>query len=84
MPQCSVGDKSCCPTAALDRRHLCAICNKQLHGPCGAFNGDDSAIIFRNRCYTCPGPIEELTFLSPSPNVGVAAPLTQQFAIASA
>ncbi len=56
----------------------------QLHGPCGVFNGDDSAITFRNRCFSCPGPIKELSFLSLSPNVGGAATLTQQFAVASA
>jgi hypothetical protein len=84
MPQCSVGNKCSCPTAPLDGRHLCAICNKQLHGPCGVFNGDESAITFCNQCFSCPGPIEELTFLSPSPNVGGAVTLTEQFAIASA
>jgi hypothetical protein len=83
IPQCSVGDKCCCPTAPLDGRHLCAICNKQLHGPCGVFNGDDAAITFRNRCFSCPGPIEELTFSTPSPNIGGAATIMQQFAIIS-
>ena len=52
MPPCSVGNKCVCPTAPLDGRHLCAICKKDLHGPCGVFNGDDGAITNRNRCFS--------------------------------
>ena len=53
MPPCIEGDKCQCPTAELEKRHFCAICKEELHGPCGIFNGDDSAITYRNRCSYC-------------------------------
>ncbi len=53
MPQCAVGDKCICPNAPLEGRHFCAICKKQLHGPCGEFNGDESSITYRNCCFNC-------------------------------
>ena len=53
MPPCIKGDKCQCPTAELEKRHFCAICKEELHGPCGIFNGDDSAITYRNRCSYC-------------------------------
>ncbi len=44
MPPCIKGNKCQCTTAALEKRHFCAICKKELHGPCGVFNRDNSAI----------------------------------------
>jgi len=59
MPQCAVGDKCICPNAPLEGRHFCAICKKQLHGPCGVFNGDDSPIAYQNHCFNCPSATED-------------------------
>ena len=53
MPQCAAGDRCICPNTPLEERHFCAICKKQLHGPCGEYNGDESAITYRNRCFNC-------------------------------
>jgi hypothetical protein len=53
MPQCAVADKCICPNAPLEGRHFSSICKKQLYGPCGVFNGDDSSITYRNRCFNC-------------------------------
>jgi hypothetical protein len=56
MPPCIVGDKCLCLNAPLDGLHFCAICKKDLHRPyCGVFNGDDAAVTYRNRCFSCPG-----------------------------
>jgi hypothetical protein len=55
MPPCIVGDKCLYPNAPLDGRHFCVICKKDLHGPCSVFNGDDAAITYCNRCFSCPG-----------------------------
>jgi len=41
------------PYCTLEKRHFCAICKEELHGPCGIFNGDDSAITYPNRCSYC-------------------------------
>ena len=98
MPPCSVGNKCVCPTAPLDGRHLCAICKKDLHGPCGVFNGDDGAITYRNRCFSCTATdsaseSDESTSRQPTeaPAVGhqsIPAPAvaasTQQAAVVSA
>ena len=61
MPPCIVGDKCLCPNAPLDGRHYCAICKNHLHGPCGVFNGDDAAVTYRNRCFSCPSSTEAAT-----------------------
>jgi len=53
MPQCSAGDRCICKDAPLEGRHFCAICKKDLQGPCGEFNGVDSAITYRNHCFSC-------------------------------
>jgi hypothetical protein len=37
---------------------LCAICKNDLHEPCSEFNGDDAAITYHNRCFSCPGTTE--------------------------
>jgi len=81
MPQCCVGEKCLCPAAPLDGRHLCAICKEQLHGPCGIFNGDDSAITYRNRCFSCGDPNEGGTLSTPTMHCNI---ITHQSTIVSA
>jgi hypothetical protein len=39
-------------TAPLEEKY-CAICKKQLHGLCSAFNGDDGEITCWNHCFSC-------------------------------
>ncbi len=51
MPSCAANDKFLCSNAPLDGRHFCTIFKNQLHGPCGEFNGDDSAITYCNCCF---------------------------------
>jgi hypothetical protein len=53
MPWCAVGDRCICPNAPLQGRHFCAICKKELHGPCSEFYGDDSNITYHNHCFGC-------------------------------
>jgi len=85
MPQCAVGDKCICPDAPLQGRHFCAICKKQLHGPCGEFNGDEGNITYRNRCFNCcsdpVGATVTADISAPSANNQSA---TQQSAIVAA
>ena len=85
MPQCAVGDKCICPDAPLQGRHFCAICKKQLHGPCGEFNGDEGNITYCNRCFNCcsdpVGATVTADISAPSTNKQSA---TQQSAIVAA
>jgi len=83
MPQCCVGEKCLCLAAPLDGRHLCAICKEQLHRPCGILNGDDSAITYRNRCFSCRDPNEGGTLSPPTTHCNIVA-VTQQSNIVSA
>jgi len=59
LPLCIVGDRCLCPNVPLNGRHYCALCKKQLHGPCSVFNGDESAITYCNRCFSCPSATED-------------------------
>jgi len=54
MPICCAGDPCLFPNLPLEGRHCCAICKKDHHGVCGIFNGDDTALTYRNRCFLCP------------------------------
>jgi hypothetical protein len=83
MSQCCVSKKCLCPAASLDGRHLCAICKEQLHGPCGIFNGDDSAITYRNQCFSCHDPNEGGTLSTPTMHCNIVA-VSQQSTIVSA
>jgi len=56
MPRCAIAERCLFPELPLEGRHFCAICKEQLHGPCGVFNGDESNITYRNRCYKCGSP----------------------------
>jgi hypothetical protein len=81
MPPCIKGDKCQCPTAALEKRHFCAICKKELHGPCGVFNGDDSAITYCNRCSSCS--VDGSEAAASSATSANDAPFTQQSTLIS-
>ncbi len=56
-----MGDRCICPNTPLEERHFCAICKKQLHGPCSENNGDESAITYRNCCFNCSSATTILT-----------------------
>ncbi|MGH7955336.1 MAG: hypothetical protein ACREOZ_05190, partial [Gloeomargaritales cyanobacterium] len=55
----AAGKHCVCPQLALPiategtDRHACPDCKKPLHGICGVYSGDDSAVTYRNRCQTC-------------------------------
>jgi hypothetical protein len=82
-PQCAVGDKCICPNAPLEGRHFCAICKKALHGPCGVFNGDDSSITYRNRCFNCSSTTAVASSTS-NEQVGTTPSATQQSTLVTA
>jgi len=75
------------PNLPVEGRHFCAICKKDLHGVCGIFNGDDSAVTFRNRCFVCPataGSNDDPAIKTPPSQHNVTSGTTQQSAIISA
>jgi hypothetical protein len=81
MPICCAGDRCLFPNLPLEGRHYWAICKKDLHGVCGNFNGDDTAVTYRNRCFLCPPPTGGIVTTSTAQDNHA---FTQQSAIISA
>jgi hypothetical protein len=85
--RCCAGERCLFPNLPVEGRHFCAICKKDLHGVCGIFNGDDSAVTFRNRCFVCPataGSNDDPAIKTPPSQHNVTSGTTQQSAIISA
>jgi len=56
---------------------------KQLHGPCGVFNSDDSSITYRNRCFNCSAAAAS-TSDNNDTSSAAAATVTQQSTLVTA
>jgi hypothetical protein len=85
--RCCAGECCLFPNLPVEGRHFCTICKKDLHGVCGIFNGDDSAVTFRNRCFVCPataGSNDDPAIKTPPSQQNVTSGTTQQSAIISA
>jgi hypothetical protein len=65
------------PNLPLQGNHKCAICKQAMHGPCGIFNGNDSAVTFCNHCYHC----NDKQLEDPQVSIGGVIPKTQPFSV---
>jgi hypothetical protein len=62
-------------------RHFCAICKKELHGPCSEFNGHDSNITYRNHCFGCSSASDAATATVTNGDSTTSAPIASNAVI---
>ena len=67
MSVCAAKERCCLLDLPLpaSMKHFCASCEKEMHGCCGIFNGNDSEITSCNCCHDC----DEQQFVGKNPSI---------------